>query len=430
MFQTQTETLPALISSRVVRRSPVFYGWIIIAAATIGHIMTSPGQTYAVSIFIEHFIADLGVSRSLVSTLYTVGTLIGSFALPILGRQLDARGPRLMVVAVSLLFGLACIYMGWIANALMLGVGFIAIRMLGQGALGLVSQYTINQWWVRRRGMAMGISGLVMSLLGLGLFPSLIQTLIEQYGWRTAYGLIGLLVLAVMLPVGYLFFRGQPEQYGLQPDGDNLDAEQLKRERAASLNDWTLNEAMRTSAFWIVVLASATTAMLSTGLFFHAVSIFADNGLSAAVAASAFVPVAMTTALVNLGGGFLVDRIGVRYLLIGSLVLQAVVLVMAHSLGSVTLAVLYGVVLGTTSGLQRTVSSVVWADFFGRRYLGSITGITTTIMIAGSALGPMPFGIARDLLGSYNLALNISALLPLLLAVAVFFVRRPQKTST
>ncbi len=427
MYSSRTEPLPALLSSRVIRRSPIFYGWIIIAAATIGNIMTSPGQTYAVSIFIEHFITDLGISRSLVSTLYTVGTLVGSFALPLLGRQLDARGPRRMVVAISLLFGLACIYMGWVANALMLAFGFIAIRMLGQGALGLVSQYIINQWWVRRRGMAMGISGLVMSLAGLGLFPSLIQNFVDQYGWRMAYGLIGLLVLAVMLPIGYLFFRGQPEQYGLQPDGDSFDADHVERERVASLNDWTLNEAMRTSAFWIVVIASASTAMLSTGLFFHAVSIFADNGLSAAVAASAFVPVAMTTALVNLGSGVLVDRIGIRALLMGSLVLQAVVLVMAHSLGSVTLAVLYGVVLGTTSGLQRTVSSVVWADFFGRRHLGSITGMTTTIMIAGSALGPMPLGIARDLLGSYNLALNIAALLPLLLAVTVFFVRKPQK---
>ena len=73
-------------SSRLVSESPIFYGWIIMWVSTLGMIMSSPGQTYVVSIFIEDFITDLGISRSLVSTLYTIGTLVGSFALPLVGR--------------------------------------------------------------------------------------------------------------------------------------------------------------------------------------------------------------------------------------------------------------------------------------------------------------------------------------------------------
>ncbi len=428
MHTSHSESLASPLSSRVVRRSPIFYGWIIALAATVGMIMTSPGQTYAVSIFIEHFITDLGISRSLVSTLYTAGTLVGSFALPLIGRQIDARGPRRMVVLISLGFGVACIYMGFVGSAIMLGIGFVAIRMLGQGALGLVSQYTINQWWVRRRGMVMGLSGLGMSLLGLGFFPSLIQQMIDNYGWRTAYPVLGISVLLIMLPLGYFFYRNQPEAYGLKPDGGaRLNKVTGAVEETPAEEEWTLDEVIHTPAFWIIAAGLASMSMLSTGLFFHAVSIFDDNGLSAAVAASAFVPVALTTALVNLVGGFLVDRISPRYLLASALVCQAVVLVMAHSLGSVSMALFYGVVLGTTSGLQRTVSSVIWANYFGRRYLGTITGATTTIMIAGSAFGPMPFGIARDLLGSYNTVLNITAFIPLGLAVVALFLRRPQK---
>ncbi|MEZ4639115.1 MAG: MFS transporter [Caldilineaceae bacterium] len=431
MYTSQTQPLSPALSSRVIRRSPVFYGWIIVVAATLGMIMTSPGQTFAVSIFIEHFIADLGVSRSLVSTLYTFGTLVGSFALPVIGRQIDGRGPRLMVVLISLGFGIACIYMGFVANAVMLGIGFVAIRMLGQGALGLVSTYTINQWWVRRRGMVMGLSGLVMSLLGVGLFPSLIQRLVNDLGWRTAYPMLGLSVLLIMLPVGYFFYRNQPEAYGLKPDGEaNSGESSLATDENVAEEEWTLPEVVRTPAFWIIAVSMSSIAMLSTGLFFHAVSIFDDNGLPAAVAASAFVPVALTTALVNLVGGFLVDRISARFLLAAALICQAAVLVMAHSLSSVTLALLYGVILGSTMGLQRTVSSVIWANYFGRRYLGSITGATTTIMIAGSAFGPMPFGIARDMMGSYNFLLNVLAVVPLALAVVALFLRRPQKADS
>jgi MFS transporter, OFA family, oxalate/formate antiporter len=138
----------------------------------------------------------------------------GSLALPLVGRQIDRRGSRLMVVVIAALFGLACIYMGFVSSALMLGIGFVAIRMLGQGSLSLVSQNVINQWWQRRRGAVMGLSGVASSLLGLSAFPALINALISSHGWRVSYGLLGGLLLLVMVPVGALFFRERPEQYG------------------------------------------------------------------------------------------------------------------------------------------------------------------------------------------------------------------------
>lgn len=441
MLSTPTQaarSMPSGPSSRMVNLSPIFYGWIVAAAGALGLIMTSPGQTYAVSIFIEHFIADLGISRSVVSTLYTVGTLIGSVALPMIGRQVDRRGPRRMVVLISLLFGVACLYMGLVANAAMLLVGFVAIRMLGQGGLSLISQYSINQWWVRRRGSVMGISNLVVSLLGLGLFPTLIHGLISLYGWRGAYPILGGMVLVTMLPLGHLFFRNEPERYGLRPDGENIpDGEKIPDgpasknaipvKRAVAEEAWTAQEALATPVFWIVVLGLGAVSMLNTGLMFHMVSIFRDNGLSDAVAAQAFVPVAMTTALITLGAGILIDRVPARYTLAAGLICQAAALVLAYRLTSMGMALAYGVILGATSGLTRAVGSVIWANYFGRKHLGSITGITSTILIAGSALGPMPMGIARDLLGSYNSALNLLAVIPLVLAVAALFVSKPQK---
>jgi MFS family permease len=98
--------------------------------------------------------------------------------------------------------------MGWVRGALTLGLGFVAVRMLGQGSLSLVSQNVINQWWQQRRGTMMGLSGVVSSLLGLSAFPALINWLISFYGWRLSYGLLGGLLLLVMVPLGFLFFSG------------------------------------------------------------------------------------------------------------------------------------------------------------------------------------------------------------------------------
>ena len=398
---------------------------------TLGMIMSSPGQTYVVSIFIESFIADLGISRSLVSTLYTLGTLVGSFVLPIVGYQVDRHGARLIVTVIIALFGLACVYMGYVQNAFMLGLGFIALRMLGQGSLGLVCTNIINQWWVRRRGMVMGISGMAGSLISLGGFPNLINWLLPIYGWRPTYMLLGVILTVAMAPVAFIFFRNQPEDYGLQPDnGESSTFRFLKRRQVpAGLTEvnWTLREAMRTSVFWILVASLAAISMLSTGLFFHMVSIFIDNGLTPNLAAAVFVPIAVTTAIVNWGSGILVDRVPVRILLATGLFFQALSLLMARSLYGTTFALVFGVVLGISSGLIRILGSVVWAMYFGRRHLGSITGLTSMITITGSALGPMPLGIGRDLLGSYNLALMISAFIPLLLGIVGFFIDNPAR---
>ena len=161
--------------SRLVNGSPVYYGWVILGVSTLGLIMTSAGQTYGVSIFLEHFITDLGLSRSLVSSLYTAGTLIGSLALPVVGRSIDQYGLRRVFIVVTMFFGVTCLYMGFVQNALMLGIGFVGLRMLGQGSLYLVCLNAVNRWWVRRRGLAIGVSGLVASLVGVGGFPVLLE---------------------------------------------------------------------------------------------------------------------------------------------------------------------------------------------------------------------------------------------------------------
>ena len=98
----QTKRAPSrTCCSHFVSQSPVYYGWIVIIAGTLGLILTSPGQTYGVSPFVEHFIEDLGISRSLISTLFAIGPLAGSLSLPFIGRQVDRRGPRLMVVVIA-----------------------------------------------------------------------------------------------------------------------------------------------------------------------------------------------------------------------------------------------------------------------------------------------------------------------------------------
>ena len=419
--------LPAkpLQRSRIVENSPVYYGWIILIVGTLGLIMSSPGQTYSVSIFIERFIEDLGISRSLVSSLYMVGTIGGSLTLPFVGRLIDRRGSRLMVIVIALAFGLVCIYMGAVRNSLMLVLGFFGIRMLGQGSMTLVSRNVINQWWVRRRGVMMGISSLFLAVLGTGAFPPLINWLIKNFGWRTAYPILGVSVIALMVPIGYFFFRNQPELYGLEPDGE-LVAQIVAEDDSEPIEEnWTVQQVIRTRAFWLILLGIASFNMFGTGITFHVVSIFADRGLSADTAANLFLPISIVTAVVALLSGLIIDRVEAKYLLVVALLMQTATLLLANFL-TPSLVLLYSVIFGMTNGVTQTLMGVIWANYFGRANLGAISGVTFFFGAASSGLGPLWYGVGRDLMGSYGPALYASALFPLVLAILSFTIKRPR----
>lgn len=418
---------PAIRSSRLISASPIYYGWVMLIVGAIGMILTSPGQTYAVSVFIDYFIDDLGLSRSVISTLYTIGTLTAGFAMPFVGRKIDKKGPRYVMTAVVFAFGCVCVYMGFVTNAVMVGIGFIGLRLLGQGSLSMVSRYVINQWWVRRRGMVMGIAGVTAALLGSGGFPNLINTLIPQFGWRTTYMLLGVMIWLVMLPTSVIFVRSRPEDYGLQPDGDVPSEDDNQQKTKIAEDNWTLSEALHAPVFWVIAASLAVPSMLNTGLTFHIFSIFQDSGLDASIAAAVFVPMASAGAAFRLIGGVLIDRIQARFLFAVALLLNALVLVMAPNLPNVTVALLFGVIMGSSSGIEQSVSGVIWAKYFGRLHLGSITGVVSSILVAASALGPMPMGVARDLMGNYATVLQVFAVIPLTLSViSLVFIKPPQ----
>lgn len=423
--------------SRVIEKTPFYYGWVILVVGALGIIMSSPGQTYSFSIFIEEFIRDLGLSRSLVSGVYTVGTISGSLALPYIGRLIDKHGSRRMVLVIALAFGLACLFMGTVRNVVMLVAGIVAMRMLGQSSMVIVSRNVINQWWMQRRGFVLGISTLISSVLGTGLFPNFINFLIPRFGWRASYFILGGVVMGVMLPIGYLFFRDRPELYGLKPDGNY--SPKLPQTNVVTTTiapptnpeppeeNWTAKEAMGTAAFWLILAGIGAFSMLITGLTFHIVSIFADNGLSSAMAAAVFLPMSITTSSLGIPGGWLTDKIESKYILSFGLVMLVITILFSAAIASPQLAILYGVTMGITNASVQVVGNVIWANYFGRLHLGQISGITATFGAAASGIGPLVYGVGRDLAGSYWPSLWLSALIPGALAVLVLFMKRPQK---
>ena len=416
-------TPSAVSHSKVIAASPVYYGWVVLFAGTLGLAMTVPGQTIGVSAFLDSIIAELGVSRSAVSLMYTLGTLGGSLLLPFVGRFVDRRGPRSAVIAIASIFALACVWMGGVSNWLMLVIGFVLIRGFGQGALSLVSMHVVNLWFVRKRGLAVGIAGLGFAIT-TALFPRfVIEPLLINFGWRTTYVLLGGLVAITILPLGALLFRSHPEHYGLEPDGHRLDNNQ----RASTQEvHYTLKQARGTSVFWLFLAAGFTIACLGTGLIFHHYDIMLAAGLGRLEAAVIFGYLGLVSGVSHLSTGMLLDRLPPRIVLALPLLLLSSNLLLAPRVNSSLLMALYGVSFGLSQGMYGAINASVYAHYFGRRHLGEIKGFVTTITVAGTAVGPLIFAFGKDSLGSYVPVLALTAIMPFALALLAPWLRPPQ----
>lgn len=421
------KTDPTSKHSRLVSRTPFFYGWVIVVAGAVVTLMMGPSQTFTIGIFLDAFINELNISRANISLIYGVATLGASLMLPLTGRLVDRYGPRRMVVIVGLGLGAATISMSLVQGVFTILLGLLALRFLGFGSMQLISNNIVAQWFIRLRGTVMGLVGLSLPV-ALIVYPALTEWLIGQLNWRAAWIILGLLIWLITLPIGWLFFKDKPEQYGLHPDGDSDTAFEA-RQRLAAEENWTLAEARQTSAFWIFAAALSTMTLLMAGLVFHQVSLFEVRGLSRQLAIDAFKVIAVLSIVGNLSMGRLIDTFSARLLLALSLLMLAVALMLVQVMTIPLQAMVYAALIGLASGSYRVIDSVVWAKYYGRLHLGAIRGATMIGVIGATALGPYPLGLSLDYLGSYVPVLTTLLALPILIGIAVIFISRPEKTT-
>ncbi|MCB0129263.1 MAG: MFS transporter [Caldilineaceae bacterium] len=427
-------------TSRLINHTPFFYGWVILVAGTISIAMMGPSQTFTVGLFIDTWVAQLGISRSNIALIYGVSTLSASLFLPVTGRMTDRRGARTMIAVVGVGLGLSCIVMGQVNGVLSLLLGLLALRFFGFGSVQLVSNHAIAQWFIHKRGTVMGLAGQSLAL-GLFIFPVLGEALINIFGWRGAWVAMGLMAMAVLILVGWTFFRDTPELYGQVPDGRHQPASTTSRPqpgatgtnardtdspRAEEVN-WTLAEARGTALFWIFAVGLASMTLVMAGMAFHQVSLFAARGFPRETAIRAFQISALTSIVGNLGIGRLLDLVSARKLLATVLLLLASTLILLVVMSAPWHAALFGALYGVISGSYRVMDSTVWAKYYGRRHLGEIRGATMIGTLGGTAFGAYPLALSYDLLNSYTPALMAFLLLPLALAAVALMARRPEK---
>jgi len=423
-------------------RLPFFYGWVILIGATLGVLMSAPGQTVGVSVFTDFLIEAHGLSRNLLSLAYLVGTIGSALLLSRVGRAYDRHGGRWLAVGAALMLALvlAGLSVSPIASTaltsllpesysgaaafLVMTIGFFLLRFFGQGALTLASRNMAMEWFEKRRGLANAVLGVSVAF-GFSSTPRVLEALIQHGGWQWAWRMLAL-VLAGFALFAFITFRARPEDHGLRPDGNlALKARKTHAETDAG-RSFTLAEARRTYSFWVFALSAVLCGLLLTACTFHVVSIFGEAGISRERAVGVFIPAAFIAVSFEFVGSWLSDYIKLKYL---AMVQMAGIVVLSLALATLTetrsmLLVIIGI--GMMQGMFGITSSLAWPRFFGRQHLGAISGFVMSLVVAGTAIGPYLFSFIHDVFGSYAPAATACAVFSAALLLAAIRAERPQ----
>lgn len=290
------------------QRSRVFYGWWVVLAAGIGLFLGyAPVFVYSFGVFIKSMFQDFHSSRTSISLAFTLANIMQSVGAPLVGRLVDRFGARKVILPSTVIFGLVLISFKYFSTSLWhLYALFLVLGFIGTGTAPVPYGIAVSRWFDKRRGLALG---LMMAGLSSGaiVLPSIAQHLITLFGWRTAYAIIGLVVLAVSIPVVGIFLKDSPEKMGVLPDGA-LDWHAGSKRRSDE-QGVTWRVARRRGPFWLMASAFFLVGASVHGCVIHLVPMLTDRGISAERAALASSLLGAALLVGRVLSGYLLDRL-------------------------------------------------------------------------------------------------------------------------
>ena len=425
------------------KKIPFFYGWLIVAAGTLAVVFSIPGQTMGFSVFTDVLIKELGLTRVQLSTAYCIGTVISGLSLPFFGRLYDRLGARRMIVYSSFATGLVLLYLSQVKKILVsldgvlaisstmiafttITLGFFMIRASAQGILTMTGRNAIGKWFDHHRGKAFALSG-VVTTFSFSYAPRALKWMSDQFGWSGAWALLGILTISVMAGLGWLLFRDNPEECGLLMDGKRFELKLKKMHKdAIAHTDYQLSRALRTWPFWAFNFSFTFIALYTTAVTFHVISIGSTQGRDELEVFRYFVPMAFVSVISNMLMGLISSQTRLKYLLA---IMNAAIFFSV--IGVIYLDTKSGVLLyiignGIAGGGFACLSGIVWPRFFGRKWLGSISGVGMSSMVIGSGIGPLLFGAFFATTGNYLSVLWLCSIIPALLFFGCAWADNPQ----
>lgn len=410
------------------------YHWVIILLSGMILFFSGPGQTFNVSVFIDSYIESEGWSRSAISGFYSVATLAAGLLMPLSGRTIDKKGHRFMTPIIAGLLALSTLWISFTTAPWMLILGFFLIRLLGQGSMSLLASTLIPRWFNRKQGIALSLVA-IGGIAGSAFIPLISNSLISSFGAGFAWRFWSLSLIFIMVPFAILLIRNNPHDVGMAKDGlqayevDYITAQQNIQSAQFELDStsWTVSSATKSRVFWMMLFCMVVPSMINTGITFHIVSIFALKGFPSSFAAIILGITAGIQFPIGFLAGWLCDRFPVHIIKSFNYLILGLALIGLLLSQSTLFLILYAITHGIFNSVDSVSTGVWWPKNFGLKHLGTIRGMGMTAMVIGSALGPLPFGLAFDAFGNYQFIMLLMLIFVFLAFFAAFTSPPPRK---
>ena len=414
-------------------RKKIFYGWWIVLATHLICMIGYGTWLYSFGVFFKPMSAEFGWTRAMTAGAYSLRSIEGGIASPVVGWAVDKYGSRGVIVVGAIVSGGAFALMPLVDSLLGFYLVYGILLSAGMSAMLYLPAWTvIAKWFKRRLSLAMALLAVGAGFGGLICAPAS-AFLIEHYGWRSAFVVLGVVIWIVAIPLA-LVVRNSPAEMGLAPDGDPLTGEGPEKEdsssspggsapESAAPADYTLKQALKSSVFWTLALAFFFFGMAHSTVTVHTVPALTDAGIPMTQAAFSIGLLTLVSVIGRLSFGYLGDHVTKRYLFMVAYVLTGLgllVLMNARTMGMVYLFIfLFGVGFGGTVPLMPAIR----AEYFGLSALGKIQGFMNPVMMFAGAVGPIFAGSVFDATGSYRISFLVTGLLTFCAAIAMFFAR-------
>jgi MFS family permease len=372
--------------------SPRYYGWVVVGLTFIT--MAVGGSIVSTfPVFYVTFLEEFGWSRADTALAFSTSMVTFALAAGPIGALIDRFGPKIVIPTGVVVLAAGLVLMSAVTSRFTLYLYYGVFVALGVTLIGMIPTSTIvSRWFVKRRATALGIVHSGRSAGSLILVP-LSALLIGWYGWRSAYLFIAAAVIVLLLPFNLIFHRPWPE-----PPETGLPAGEAE--------NWTLAQALRDRAFWLMFLSGVFQGASFSIVGVHQVAHMVDVGFTKIMAAWLLGFLAIMRASGGIGGGWIGDRLGRRRtFVVSSLVgLAGVACLMFVTADRWPLAYLFIVLYGLGAGARGTSFISLKADIFPGKNFGRILGFSQVGAGLASGLGPWVAGYIFDMTGTYRYA--------------------------
>jgi MFS family permease len=401
----------------------IFYGWRIVIAGGAMQFLQALLLNQAFGAYVAVLVEEKGWSKTALSGAAALKSTEAAVLGPVLGWAVDKFGAQGIVRAGIVTFGVGFMLLSRTDSLVEFYAAFVVVALGASMFSNFLVSVAIIQWFERRRARA--LSALQFGGALGGIFVAGVAWSIQTFGWRSTAFASGVIAIVIGWPLSGAI-RSRPEDVGETIDGLPPAPREPGQPEAPLSRAFTAREALRTSAFWLISLGHSFSLLVVTAVNVHAITHVKDLGYSLAQASLVFTLVTVGQFGGVMMGWVIGEKFEKRLVAAACMLMHAGgMLMLTYAAGPVILAVA-ALVHGIAWGLRGPFMQAIRADYFGRRSIGMIMGLSAMITVFGQIGGPVIAGAFADYTGNYRTGFTILAVLAGLGSLFFLLAKKPE----